>query len=1027
MYVQQTPTFNLGAAAKRDQKKDYENIDVTKEWPPAPEESLDDTQWKALQEMITKRLAIIQGPPGTGKTYVSKVAVQILQANRKPGDPPMIISAQTNHALDQLLGHVARFEPNYIRLGGRSTNPEVKKRALFEIRQKERIRPIPGGLFGKSSSLLTKQSKAMSAILEPLTNPGLDPFSTDQVSGPETLQRLGVLNAQQAKSLEDGASQWVSTTVSTGGPLQLWLDRALIHFEVKYALDNYGFNEVEDNDLEFEQLRENEDVAGVNDEEDIEMLKGPWISFKERFTVAPASSSDTTKANKMLDMVTDMWNVPDYLRGPMYSVIQSRAKAAMLAKFREAAVIYERLCKENLVGKWEQDAVYLRRAPIIGMTTTGLSKYRPLVSALKPKIILIEEAAEVLEAPVTVACMETLEHLILVGDHQQLQGHCSIRELEGEPFNLNVSLFERLVRNKMPYTALLRQRRMDPEFRRLLTDLYPNLSDHPSVMDRPVEPWGMGSIKSFFFDHQWSEYKDDSLSTYNEEEARFIAGFYRHLNKNGIGPEQITVLTFYNGQRKRLLKALREYPDITTGYLQVKTVDSYQGEENDIVILSLVRSHEDGKIGFVSNIHRVCVALSRAKFGLYLFGNSRALMSGSELWYNVINRMASGPKRVDTVLPVQCKNHGTTTLMQYPEDWHNTEGGCTKPCNAPLACLHVCPLPCHPYSHEKVQCTHDCTKTLPCGHGCGRKCPEACFCPCERFAQFRSLIGSLEVGSAPGPRGSRQQGLQDVRGAPGLNGQFVPNHGGASYLQAQSRTSRNTGPSYRDGDPRQPSAKRSSPLPKYPKRPNTIKTGHTGGRAWNPTPGETILSHHLSPAYQLERREGWRSFAQGGVKADDERRGRLVPSQSMPTRPGENDGLPMKTSPSLAPQASASLQNQTKMDGIKPPVAKESVTVMDDGRSRFTQEYRPEASRGGELLAAESQENHGVRQFKWLSLRPTLHGVIAGSLSNGDKAKNGLGLFGGLHDMLTATQDRASSQKDGKSSTEETLGDLIEW
>ncbi|KIX09505.1 uncharacterized protein Z518_00585 [Rhinocladiella mackenziei CBS 650.93] len=647
-YIQESPILDLGAAVNPDKKEEYSTVDVTKPWPPAPKETLDATQWEALQEIITKRLAVIQGPPGTGKTYVSKIAVEILRANRKANDPPIIIAAQTNHALDQLLGHISQFEPNYIRLGGRSTNAEVKKRALFELRQKERIKQIPGGLLGRSISLRVKQSKAMTAILEPLVSPGDDPFSTDRVSGPQTLLQLGVLNTKQAKSLEDGASQWVSTSNTGTGPIQLWLGRAILPFEVKYRHDSYGFKEVEENDLEFEQLRENEGLSGVNDEEDIEMLRGPWIGLEEKFTVQSPSTGDLARASKLLETTSDLWRVPDYLRGPMFSIFQSRAKAAMAERFREAAKAYNNIIKDNLVGKWEQDAIYLQRATIIGMTTTGLSKYRPLVSALKPKIILIEEAAEVLEASVTVACMESLEHLILVGDHQQLQGHCSVQELEGEPFNLNVSLFERLVRNNMPYRTLLLQRRMEPEIRRLLTDLYADLRDHVSVLRREVGSWGMGNIKSFFFDHQWSEYQDELLSTYNEEEAKFIAGFYRHLYKNGISPEAITVLTFYNGQRKQILRELKAYPDLQNFYAKVKTVDGYQGEENDVVILSLVRSNPDGKIGFLANVNRVCVALSRAKYGFYLFGNSRLLMAGSTLWYNVITKLSSNPKRLGT-------------------------------------------------------------------------------------------------------------------------------------------------------------------------------------------------------------------------------------------------------------------------------------------------------------------------------------------------------------------------------------------
>ncbi|KIW89661.1 uncharacterized protein Z519_09817 [Cladophialophora bantiana CBS 173.52] len=676
-YVHENPTLDLSAAAIPAQKQEYSKVDVTKDWPPAPTDSLDDTQWEALKEILTRRLAIVQGPPGTGKTYVSRVALEVLHANRKTAsDPPIIIAAQTNHALDQLLEHVSVFEPNYIRLGGRSTNSEVQKRALYAIRKMERLRPIPGGLLGKTNNLLVKQTNAMIAMLEPFVMSGSDPWSTDQVSGPRVLEKLGVINAQQAQSLEDGASEWVSATPTTEGPIHLWLDKALIPFEVKYTEENYGFEEAEDNDLEFEQLRENEDSTGVNDEEDIELLKGPWKVLHDRFTVQTPSAADLARAAKLLDTVSDLWKIPNYFRGPVYHIIQSRAKDAIAAKFRDAAVVYNKLVKDHLTGKWEQDIVYLQRASVVGMTTTGLSKYRPLVAALKPKIILIEEAAEVLEAPVTVACVESLEHLILVGDHQQLQGHCSVKELEDKPFYLNVSLFERLVRNNMPFKILLHQRRMMPEFRRLISVLYPDLKDHASVADRPVEPWGMGTLASFFFDHEWWEAKDESLSTYNSEEAKFIAGFYRYLYRNGVDPARITVLTYYNGQRKRILTELKAFPEFwAPGQLSVKTVDSYQGEENDIVILSLARNNEEGKIGFLSNVNRTCVALSRAKYGFYLFGNAKILTNGSNLWHTVLTLLEESPRRRGDVLPIQCKRHRRTTLMKYPADWENNEGG----------------------------------------------------------------------------------------------------------------------------------------------------------------------------------------------------------------------------------------------------------------------------------------------------------------------------------------------------------------
>lgn len=141
-------------------------------------------------------------------------------------------------------------------------------------------------------------------------------------------------------------------------------------------------------------------------------------------------------------------------------------KAAIRAEVCEKAKKYAELAQEAKIGKWEVEHCYLKQARIIGMTTTGLSKYRGLIQSLRPRVILIEEAAEILEGFVSVTCMQSVEHLILVGDHQQLRGSVNDHGLEGNPFYLDVSMFERLVRNQMNFTQLKRQRRMIPEVSR---------------------------------------------------------------------------------------------------------------------------------------------------------------------------------------------------------------------------------------------------------------------------------------------------------------------------------------------------------------------------------------------------------------------------------------------------------------------------------------------------------------------------------------------------------------------------------
>lgn len=123
---------------------------------------------------------------------------------------------------------------------------------------------------------------------------------------------------------------------------------------------------------------------------------------------------------------------------------------------------------------------------------------------------------------VTAACIPSLQHLILVGDHLQLRPHTQVRAFEDEPYFLNLSLFERLVNNEVAYDTLTRQRRMIPEIRRLLIPIYQNmLKDHESVKDPsnrpPVE--GMGGNNTFFFCHEWPESRDTNMSAFNAREG----------------------------------------------------------------------------------------------------------------------------------------------------------------------------------------------------------------------------------------------------------------------------------------------------------------------------------------------------------------------------------------------------------------------------------------------------------------------------------------------------------------------------
>ncbi|KAI9832987.1 MAG: hypothetical protein M1826_000766 [Phylliscum demangeonii] len=648
------------------------DVNVLDCFPATPPSNLDQSQLQALERILTKKMAIIQGPPGTGKTHVSVTALQVLLKSRAADDPPIIIASQTNHALDQMLRHIAPFEDNFVRLGGRTLDQEViKLHTLHELRKLKRMPVFAGGLRGPAQSRLRRLEQKMTTLLDPLHEQA-EPFSA------ETFHSAGLISEAQKKSLDQGHKGWVHAVRSDhpSGSVAAWLGDELVHINHFTRQEDLGL-EYEDSDLEFEQIKETEAEAVANDDNFSDCLAGSWRPITERFT-ARADGGVAPQALKRALCTPNMWDIPSHLRGAVYVSLQASLKKTIRDQFRQDAARYMDAVQDLKIGKWEFDCEILRTSHLIGMTTTGLSKYRALVASLQPKILLVEEAAETLEGQITAGCVDSLEHLILVGDHKQLRGHCAVHELEGEPYNLGISMFERLIINGVEFSTLTCQRRMATEIRKNLMPIYDELHDHESVRNKTPVP-GMGALRSFFFTHSWLETQDSNFSRCNETEAEMVVGCFNHLVWNGVQPEQITVLTFYNGQRKLILKKLRLHRNLQGQIFNVKTVDAYQGEENAVVLLSLVRSNHNGDLGFLSIENR------RAQRGFYLFGNALQLSQGSQLWWNVVKIMSKEPRRVGICFPVSLTNGATSWVAASADCKCGATGPITNGVNAPTA------------------------------------------------------------------------------------------------------------------------------------------------------------------------------------------------------------------------------------------------------------------------------------------------------------------------------------------------------
>lgn len=260
---------------------------VIEEWPPLPMGELDEFQWSALKNIVTEEISITQGPPGTGKTFTSLTALRIMLANKGPRDPPIVIAARTNHALDQILKQVSLFEPNFIRLGKRSAEPEIRERTTYELRF-NKVAPTPvGGMSTPAEKQHKILSKKIESILMPFTRVRGGQYTSDTPLDLQILVEHEILTEYQVQLLHAGAKGWVqgstntwassqSNDISDAAAFRVWLGDEVTEFEYPHV------NEFKHEDFYAEDVKE---IDYQDKEGEMEWLaiKGKMIHFKPGF------------------------------------------------------------------------------------------------------------------------------------------------------------------------------------------------------------------------------------------------------------------------------------------------------------------------------------------------------------------------------------------------------------------------------------------------------------------------------------------------------------------------------------------------------------------------------------------------------------------------------------------------------------------------------------------------------------------------------------------------------------------------
>lgn len=276
-----------------------------------------------------------------------------------------------------------------------------------------------------------------------------------------------------------------------------------------------------------------------------------------------------------------------------------------------------------------------QRTQVFASTLVGASSHH--LKGMMFDIVFIDEAAQGLEAATWIPILKA-KKVVFAGDHCQLPP--TIKSYEAARQGLSTTLFEKII-HRQPHTAqMLQVQYRMPEaimgfsnqhFYEGKLEAAENTRSHAFSSDEPVLEW-IDTAGSGYTDQQEAE----SLSTFNPEEARFAC---RHLNETikrigfGLFKEKgwtVGLIAPYSAQvryLRHLIFETYEFPNLKAfaDLITIDTVDGFQGQERDLMLISLTRSNESGEIGFLADERRMNVAITRAKRKLILIGDSSTL------------------------------------------------------------------------------------------------------------------------------------------------------------------------------------------------------------------------------------------------------------------------------------------------------------------------------------------------------------------------------------------------------------------
>ncbi|KAI0989584.1 hypothetical protein GJ496_006647 [Pomphorhynchus laevis] len=292
--------------------------------------------------------------------------------------------------------------------------------------------------------------------------------------------------------------------------------------------------------------------------------------------------------------------------------------------------------------KRKYEAELLRRADVICCTCVGAGD--PRISRMQFVSVLVDESTQATEPECMVPVVLGAKQLILVGDHCQLGPVVMCKKAARA--GLCQSLFERLVILGIRPIRLQVQYRMHPSLSSFPSNIFyeGSLQNGVTADERVVSslnfPWPDTNKPMLFYSVLGQEEISSSGTSYlNRAEAASIEKFTTTLLRAGIKPNQIGIITPYEGQRAYLVQHMQHTGSLNQKLYQeieVASVDAFQGREKDFILLSCVRANEHCGIGFLNDPRRLNVALTRSRYGIILVGNPNVLAK-QPLWNHLLS------------------------------------------------------------------------------------------------------------------------------------------------------------------------------------------------------------------------------------------------------------------------------------------------------------------------------------------------------------------------------------------------------